>query len=202
MPRTEPHAHRRLAAPAPRPLPRKSTTRGRRASTLRAGDEIKEPKKLKNVSPSYPEDAIRAGLEGVVIIDCVVDVKGKVDSAKVLRGVPPLTDAALKAVRQWRYTPTLLNGAAVPVIMTVTVNFRREPQFQLKDLLDSLKSANEFIRESAANRLRGGPRRGLGVDGSDIAQIQRELERLAKSDPSERVQTASRRSLDHLEGGQ
>ena len=187
-----------LLASAP---PKEHDSGPTRLTPLRAGDEIKEPKKLKNVSPSYPEDAIRAGLEGVVIIDCVVDVKGKVDSAKVLRGVPPLTDAALKAVRQWRYTPTLLNGAAVPVIMTVTVNFRREPQFQLKDLLDSLKSANEFIRESAANRL-GGTRRGLGVDGSDIAQIQRELERLAKSDPSERVQTASRRSLDHLEGGQ
>src|SRR6185295_17588244 len=74
------------------------------SSPQRVGNEIKEPKKLKNVPPSYPEDALRAGLQGIVLIECVIDPKGTVDSVKVLKGVPPLTDAATKAVKQWRYT--------------------------------------------------------------------------------------------------
>jgi hypothetical protein len=50
-------------------------------------------------------------------------VDGKVADAKVLRSIPLLDSAALDAVRQWEFTPTLLNGVPVPVIMTVTVNF-------------------------------------------------------------------------------
>jgi protein TonB len=53
----------------------------------------------------------------------LIDVDGNVASAKVLRSVPLLDAAAMDAVKQWRFTPTLLNGAPVPVLMTVTVNF-------------------------------------------------------------------------------
>lgn len=71
-----------------------------------------------------PADALQAGIRGVVILEIVVGADGSVTDAKVLRSVfPSLDRAALDTVRQWRYTPTLLNGQPVPVIMTVTVNF-------------------------------------------------------------------------------
>jgi protein TonB len=63
-------------------------------------------------------------VQGIVILECRIDPRGEVVDVKVLRGVPLLDAAAVDAVRQWRYAPTLLNGVPVSVIMTVTVNFR------------------------------------------------------------------------------
>jgi periplasmic protein TonB len=82
------------------------------------------PRKVHDVAPRYPELAQRAGIEGVVIIEAVIAVDGTVRDARVLRSVALLDHAALDAVRQWRYAPTRLGGVAVPVIVTVTVQFR------------------------------------------------------------------------------
>ena len=62
-------------------------------------------------------------MQGVVIVEATIGPDGKVSDARVLRSIPLLDQAALDAVRQWVFTPTLLNGVPVPVIMTVTVNF-------------------------------------------------------------------------------
>jgi periplasmic protein TonB len=91
---------------------------------IRVGGQIKEPKKLKHVAPTYPAIATQARVQGVVILECTISPQGKVTDVKVLRGIPLLDQAAIDAVRQWVYTPTLLNGVPVPVIMTVTVNFK------------------------------------------------------------------------------
>jgi protein TonB len=91
---------------------------------VRVGGQIKEPKKLKNVAPVYPDIAKQARVQGVVILECTISPQGKVTDVKVLRGIPLLDAAAIEAVKQWVYSPTLLNGVPVPVIMTVTVNFR------------------------------------------------------------------------------
>jgi protein TonB len=91
---------------------------------VRVGGQIKEPKKLKNVAPEYPDIAKQARVQGVVILECTISPQGKVTDVKVLRGIPLLDAAAIDAVKQWVYTPTLLNGVPVPVIMTVTVNFK------------------------------------------------------------------------------
>jgi protein TonB len=91
---------------------------------VRVGGQIKEPKKLKNITPVYPDIAKQARVQGVVILECTISPQGKVTDVKVLRGIPLLDAAAIEAVKQWVYTPTLLNGVPVPVIMTVTVNFR------------------------------------------------------------------------------
>jgi len=91
---------------------------------VRVGGQIKEPKKLKNVPPVYPDIAKQARVQGVVILECTISPQGKVTDVKVLRGIPLLDSAAIDAVKQWVYTPTLLNGVPVPVIMTVTVNFK------------------------------------------------------------------------------
>lgn len=93
-------------------------------AAVRVGGQIKEPKKLKNVNPAYPDIAKQARVQGVVILECTISPQGKVSDVKVLRGIPLLDQAAVDAVKQWVYTPTLLNGVPVPVIMTVTVNFK------------------------------------------------------------------------------
>jgi protein TonB len=91
---------------------------------LRVGGHIKEPLKVRDVPPVYPKVAMDAGVQGVVIIEAVIDDKGGVAETRILRGVPVLDDAALEAVRQWTYTPTLLDGVPTPVVMTITVTFR------------------------------------------------------------------------------
>jgi TonB family protein len=93
------------------------------ANAVRVGGGIAPPTKIRNVSPVYPPDALAARAAGVVIIEAVVGEDGKVRDTRVLRSVPMLDAAATEAVKQWEFTPTLLNGQAVPVVMTVTVNF-------------------------------------------------------------------------------
>jgi TonB family protein len=90
---------------------------------IRVGGTIKDPKKLKHVNPAYPAAAREARVQGVVILEAVIGRDGRVEDLKVLRSLPLLDAAATDAVRQWVYTPTLLNGVPTPVIMTVTVAF-------------------------------------------------------------------------------
>lgn len=90
---------------------------------IRVGGDIPQPRKLKDVRPEYPAIAQSARVQGVVILECTIDPEGKVVDAKVLRSIPLLDQAAIDAVKQWIYAPTLLNGVPVPVIMTVTVTF-------------------------------------------------------------------------------
>jgi len=78
---------------------------------------------VKNVAPIYPDIAKQARVQGVVVLEATIDASGHVDNLRVLRGVPLLNEAAIAAVKQWVYSPTLLNGTPVPLIMTVTVNF-------------------------------------------------------------------------------
>jgi protein TonB len=91
---------------------------------VRVGGQIKEPKNVHRVNPAYPDIAKQARVQGIVILECTISPQGKVMDVKVLRGIPLLDQAAIDAVKQWVYTPTLLNGVPVPVIMTVTVNFK------------------------------------------------------------------------------
>jgi len=102
------------SAPPPPPPPQQP---------IRVGGAIKQPNKIKNVNPVYPPIAQSARVSGVVIIEATIGPDGRVRDAKVLRSIPLLDQAALDAVKQWVFTPTLLNGVPVPVIMTVTVNF-------------------------------------------------------------------------------
>lgn len=93
------------------------------APPLRVGGNIKEPRKIRSVNPAYPQVARDAGISGVVILEAVIDTDGLPVNLKILRSIPELDQAAINAVRQWRYTPTLLNGVPVAVVMTVTVHF-------------------------------------------------------------------------------
>ena len=84
---------------------------------------MKTPVKIVDVPPIYPTLSRNAHIQGVVILEAVLDAKGRVESVRVLRSVQTLDQAAVDAVQQWRFTPALLNGQPVPVVMTVTVNF-------------------------------------------------------------------------------
>ncbi len=82
------------------------------------------PTRIKDVPPVYPTIAQSVRVQGDVIIEATIGPDGKVENARVLRSVPLLDQAAVAAVLAWKYTPTLLNGQPVPIIMTVTVRFR------------------------------------------------------------------------------
>ena len=87
------------------------------------GGNIKAPRRLSYADPVYPTIAIAAKIDGMVILEATIDESGVVRDVKVLRSIPMLDQAAMDAVKKWRYTPTLLNGAAVPILLTVTVTF-------------------------------------------------------------------------------
>jgi protein TonB len=93
------------------------------AAPVRVGGDIKQPTKVKHVPPVYPAIAKAARVSGTVFIEAIITKDGTVRDAKVTRSAGMLDAAALDAVQQWTYTPTLLNGQPVEVIMTVTVNF-------------------------------------------------------------------------------
>jgi len=121
LPRIEPRPSERPArarvedgVPAPPPP----------SGPIRVGGAIREPMKLHNVTPVYPDIAKQARVQGIVILEATIGPDGTVSDVRILRGIPLLDQAAIDAVKQWRYTATLLNGVPVPVIMTVTVNFK------------------------------------------------------------------------------
>jgi protein TonB len=91
---------------------------------VRTGGDIRPPAKTKHVAPIYPPIARQNGVQGTVILEAIISEEGLVRDLRVLRSLPLLDNAAMDAVRQWQFTPTLLNGQAVPVLMTVTVTFK------------------------------------------------------------------------------
>jgi protein TonB len=105
-------------APA-RPPPAAATPEG----PIRIGGKIEVPTKIKDVKPVYPAIAQAARVDGVVIIETTIGPTGTVLEATLLRSIPLLDSAALEAVRQWEFTPTLLNGVPISVVMVVTVRF-------------------------------------------------------------------------------
>ena len=90
---------------------------------VRVGSGIKAPRQTYSVNPAYPPLAREARIAGTVVVDAVIDEQGNVISARVLSGHPLLVDAALKAVLQWKYEPTTLNGQPVSVELRVEVRF-------------------------------------------------------------------------------
>jgi protein TonB len=79
---------------------------------------------LQRVQPSYPEQALKAGLQGAVVLQAWIDRDGSIRDLKLVGGSLLLGQAAVKAVKQWRYKPYLRNGVAVEAETYVTVNFK------------------------------------------------------------------------------
>jgi periplasmic protein TonB len=91
---------------------------------VRVGSNLKAPRQTYSVQPDYPVLAKQEHIWGTVVVDAVIDEHGNVVQAHVVRGHPLLITAALNAVLQWKYEPTLLNGTPVAVEMEVNVNFK------------------------------------------------------------------------------
>ena len=100
--------------PPPPPAPKRP---------IRVGGQIATPALLSRVAPTFPEAAARAGVRGAVVLEATVDKSGRVESVRVVRSVPQLEKAAIDAVKQWRYSPLLLDGESMAFIVTVTVSF-------------------------------------------------------------------------------
>jgi|WetSurMetagenome_2_1015567.scaffolds.fasta_scaffold444167_1 TonB family protein len=111
-------AAERLKPPEPQAKPGEPDRNG----TYRPGGPVAPPHRVD--MPQYPTDAKDAGIQGAVVAEITINEMGRVTDAKVVRSVPLLDDAALKAVREWRYEPTIVNGKPVPLTMQVTVNFQ------------------------------------------------------------------------------
>ncbi|MGH9553810.1 MAG: energy transducer TonB, partial [Terriglobales bacterium] len=88
-----------------------------------AAGPVAEPRRTKYVAPVYPPVAQAARIEGQVLMDVIVDVAGKVKAVRVTKSTPVMDQAAVDAVRRWEYSPALLNGTAVEVVMSTTVIF-------------------------------------------------------------------------------
>jgi protein TonB len=103
------------------PIPPRQQAAAKRI--VRVGSSLKAPRQIYSVQPDYPPLAREAHIWGAVVVNAVIDEQGNVVQAHALSGHPLLMPAALKAVLQWKYEPTLLNGTPVAVEMEVTVHF-------------------------------------------------------------------------------
>jgi protein TonB len=91
---------------------------------VRLTAEMTRPVPVRQVQPRYTEAARRAGVQGVVVLEAIIDERGNVSNVRVLRGLPMGLDReAVEAVQQWKYRPALLNGRPVRVYMTLTAQF-------------------------------------------------------------------------------
>jgi TonB family protein len=90
---------------------------------VRAVGKVQPPKIVKMVQPVYPEIARQGRVEGVVILEAKTDEEGNVVDARILRSIKVLDQAALDAVKQWKYEPLVIDGKAHKVVFTVTVRF-------------------------------------------------------------------------------
>jgi len=179
-----------LHAQEPSATPPGSDEAVQTAPRTQDGHRIKEPQKKKHVAPEWPNNALRAGLDGRVVLECLIGIDGRVEDVKVVKGYRSLAEAAKKAVPKWRYTTTLLDGKAVPVIMTVTVNFKLQAPPKRDDTLTSLSDSDPEIRWAAVTWLG----RFRPITGEQKTALARALE-----DPSELVRSAAKKAIERLE---
>jgi TonB family protein len=95
----------------------------------RVGGAVKAPTVLTRMEPHYPERAKVAGISGIVILEVLISERGEVDDVKILKPLPEgLAEAAVDAVRQWRFEPGTIDGKPVPVAFNLTIQFRLDDE--------------------------------------------------------------------------
>jgi protein TonB len=117
--------HGPVPPPPPRPPVEPKVEEPRRAPARPHVSRVLTGIATKRVEPRYPDIAVKANVEGDVVVEVTVSETGQVISARVLSGHPLLRDAAERAARQWRFTPTILGESPVKVVGTITFSFRR-----------------------------------------------------------------------------
>jgi TonB family protein len=113
-----------LISPPPPPPSAPPTTAASPANVNRVSSEVAQSNIASRVEAIYPPSARTARIEGSVVLQFEISIEGRVQNVSVVNGNPLLTAAALDAVRQWTYKPFVLNGKAIPVYTTATVNFK------------------------------------------------------------------------------
>ena len=114
-------------APPPPPPPPPAPEPKKEDGPLRVGGDVKAPVAINRAKPDYTDAARKAHINGVVIVEAVVNKQGEVEQVKVLKGLPMgLSEEAVEAVKKWRFHPGTLNGEPVEVIFNLTVNFTLE----------------------------------------------------------------------------
>lgn len=93
---------------------------------VRVGGDVPAPVKIRDVKPVYPPEARAARITGFVEAEVVLDAAGLVRDARIVRSVPLLDESALSAIRQWQFAPTVIDGVARPIVMTVTVSYNMQ----------------------------------------------------------------------------
>jgi len=117
-PATVPNGVFRAIGTGPSPIPRRpETAHPPRISVMMEGSL------LRRVEPQYPPIAKTAGVQGAVVLAAIISREGTIEQLQVVSGHPLLVQAALRAVREWRYRPYVLNGTPVEVDTQITVNF-------------------------------------------------------------------------------
>ena len=92
---------------------------------IQVGGDVRPPEKISAPQPQYTEIARKARIQGVVIVQAIIDKQGNVTNVKVLKGLPMgLEEAAVDAIKQWKFRPATLNGKPVTVYYNLTVNFK------------------------------------------------------------------------------
>jgi TonB family protein len=179
-----------LVQPVDRATPAHSSSPVPQQKVYRIGGELRPPTLLKRVEPAYADEAKAANMSGPVYVEATIARDGSVRNAVAVGGVrfQPLRDAAIAAVSQWMYTPTLLNGEPIEVQLSVQVNFRmtESPLAAARRLLDEARgryspSHPDVMRLEALVRQMEAQAAGTSPDGSGAT-----INRL--SDPQETVQ--------------
>ena len=134
----------RLADVPPPPLPPLPPGKPQEPPAPPGG--IKKPRLIHSVEPKYPEAAIKAGVEGKVVLETTTDIAGDVKEVKVLEGHPLLRPAAVEALKQWKFEPYIVDGEKKPVQFTVMVNFRIPQESEDKPIAVSAQQVPKLIK--------------------------------------------------------
>ncbi len=96
-----------------------------RETALQVGGDVIRPKRISAPQPQYGEWARKSKIQGVVVVEGIIDKQGKVTNVSLLKGLPLcLSEQAIMAVKQWQFEPATLNGKPVDVYYNLTVSFR------------------------------------------------------------------------------
>jgi protein TonB len=109
--------------PLPQPTPPQVVPDSTTPQRIRVGGVVQQANLIRKVTPAYPPDAKEARIQGVVHLTAIIGKDGSIQSLEVVSGHPLLVQAAMDAVKQWEYKPTLLNGNPVEVVTQIDVNF-------------------------------------------------------------------------------
>jgi TonB family protein len=167
----------------------------------RVDGDVKRPEKISGAPPAYTDEARKARVTGVVILETLIDEQGNVTENRVLKGLPMgLSEAAVEAVRSWKFNPATLNGQAVPVYYSLVVNFQLDAGPSFAPALEAfMESDPDFTTLFQARRYQEAAelldRRATERPGDPGIQLARSYLLLEQGRPAEAQEALADRAL-------